>query len=326
MHIEFFEREKLSMNNVTKKEIDNLVVEFNNLIKKIKDAMDDYIEAKCDKFTYEIEWETFECKFQNSSKKVGNDKYKITLYLFAPYIMQKYLKTILMLNDEQVNEFLLIMLANSLYHEFFHIAFGHCTIPKDAKIPNDLHRTIEMMSDLKAIDMLLSNYDIQLQYDMKCIGNTETIPKILQTYASITTIIYMQYVVLESIEISNMNKKLQQNNLIYKNDMVEEKYKSVTSNDRDHPFITFRFEYIMNIIEDRLRKEYHFIDTQLDFLFFKVTEFVIQFGFTNTFTTNPSWRKNRKALRQLYEELSLKEMMRYVKICYIKEINFDISK
>ena len=316
---EYVEKEKQKFQDLDLTDRTELKQKYENMLNPYLDSLNSYISANCNSFSYQIIWNDIDSNIQNRSDKVGEDKYVIELFLFVPYIFERYLKEQKNLSEKNTDTIITNILVNSLYHEFFHIAFGHCTIPEDIKIPDKIRCMFEVMCDKSALKLLTDNFDLFFAIEKKKNGFESAFSNFVQTYATIISCMVIQYTCLEDLELYKMEKNIEDDIINKRNKLPEKKkYLTYTSNDRNHPFVVFRFDYLLELIENRLR-EHELNEEQLKFLFDKVDVFLIEFGFPKKFCINPYTRRNRKKIKEFYD-VDFDTMFKYVKKCYIKNL------
>lgn len=315
----YVEKEKQKFQDLLLTDRKKLKQKYENMFNPYLDSLKSYISAKCNFFSYRIIWNDMDSIIQNKSKKIGEDEYEIELFLFVPYIFERYLREKKNLSETYTDTIITNILVNSLYHEFFHIAFGHCTIPEDTEIPNKIRCMFEVMCDKSALNLLTNTLDLFFKLEKKTYGFESAFSRFVQAYATIISCMVIQYICLEDLELFKMEKDIEDDIIIKRNKLPEEKkYLTYTSNDRNHPFVVFRFDYLIELIENSLRK-HKLNEEQLKFIFDQVDAFLIELGFHEKFAINPYTRRNRKKIKEFYD-VDFDTMCKYVKKCYIKDL------
>lgn len=82
-------------------------------------------------------WDSSNNTMNASAKRIENDLYKMTVNTFTPWHLKKELlwnkiktQNINATKEVIVHSFISHILSFIIWHEYYHIAFGHCTIPQ----------------------------------------------------------------------------------------------------------------------------------------------------------------------------------------------------
>lgn len=276
----------------------NMAMNSFNIYKKVK-------HMQCIKVEYD--WnDLFNCfNAESKCKNFEKDEYLITFNAYTPIRLEQLLanKNILPSYRYQIISTVMTFVA---WHELFHIIFGHCTMSNEDidALPNEVKKKFETMCDMKAVDCMFADIDIQekpreLEIDM---------------YASLFCAFFIYFYILEKDILHTMeeNKKHDQ-----ENPNGEKKYKTYTSMERTHPFLTFRFDNICDVIEYHLKsKKYNL--TEIDNVYYKSKNFAEFLGFKDNLKVNVFYRRNRNSkLNDI--DIDYDKMLTYVKKYYLKE-------
>jgi len=187
------------------------------------------------------------------------------------------------------------------WHELFHIIFGHCTMSKaeiDA-MPNEDKRKFETMCDMKAIDCMFADIDI--------LNNSRQAD--IDMYASLYCAYFIYFYILENDVLNSMEE-------VKKHDQENSKgkkiYKTYTSNERTHPFVTFRFDNLCDAIENHLVNKRYDSD-EIDIVYMNSKCMAEMFGFKDYLKVNPLFRRNHNSKIEDMD-IDFDKMLTYVQI------------
>ena len=212
--------------------------EIDDILKTIKCQMD--LELKMFP-KIDLKWDDLKNDMNASAKKIADDEYRITINVYTPW----YLKKVLLwdkLNTEFVNvkkgclvhSFISHILSFIMWHEYYHIAFGHCTIPQyqgefNERISEDQgsfeRQQFETMCDMAAARKFAA--DIFIIYQEK---------RCKEVFEWLLAILYIYFHQCER----NQKDKISVNDIINEH--------------RTHPFPTIRFDYILDVLKCEMER------------------------------------------------------------------------
>lgn len=188
-------------------------------------------------------WDITSNTMNASAKKIGYDSYQITVNSFTPWHLKRELlwdkintENINASKYEIVHSFISHILSFIIWHEYYHIAFGHCTIPRYCGELNEnisvakgsfKQQQLEVMCDLAAARKFAS--DVFVIYDVK---------KEREVFAWLFAYIYIYFLEQEQIKANSHNAI-----------SVEE----IICDNRTHPFPTVRYNYVLKILANEMQ-------------------------------------------------------------------------
>lgn len=302
---------KYILNEMSKSDRDALKKKYNNCILQTISSFESFkcgyksTNANTQYLKIKFFWNDLDHVFNACCDFIDNDEYSITLNLYTVAELERQFKE-LQINVNYSYQIISAILTFIIWHELMHIVFGHCTIPNaDFKnLSNDIKRSYEMKCDMVASTNML--------VDIEIFREKATHDSMLSMYASLMCSLYIYFNILEKEELIRMQNNLKLHQL-YPNDKSD--FKSVTSKERTHPFITFRFNSICNSIESELyRRDYSTRD--IDEIYELSLEFIESFNYTRYFEINPFYRRNKKS-QENDMNFNYSEMKRFLKKQYI---------
>lgn len=289
------------------------MIHYKRIINNILEQKKQYLSVnKCDPFIVNWKWDEYNNAFNAESKKImGTDnEYEMVINVYTPARIEEYLK------KKNIPKNYYVQIVNAILefiigHEIFHIAFGHCTMSEREihELDNSIKRKFENMCDLKSIDSMLQTMDLYI--DNNLLGP-------LVGYASLLVSLFIYFKTIEDDTLETMKEILTHNEQVECKKKVGKKikYKSITSFDRSHPFITIRFDNICYIIEQHLKKR-NYTEEMIDIVYDRSIELLVDFGYEKAFKIKPYYHKNRKAqIKDL--DINFDEMSEFVRTIYIK--------
>jgi hypothetical protein len=285
---------------------ENLDTKYQPVIDEELEIIKVYIETKCKKLEpISFKWELSDY-FNAYSKKIKNNKFIIVISYAIPYLLEQNIIDICNVKEEDAKQIITLILKLILWHEFMHIAFGHCTISINSNIPNDHKKKFEVMCDLKGLDNMFCSFDVPLMHVIKKNNNSEIIKMKEQRilwYSSLITSLFIYHHITENKELLSDYLPLGTN--------------------RDHPFSTFRFELFLQLIERHLTQENGSVppcaESELIKIYQQSNEQLKHFGFEDDkFTINPLQGKYYDELKEL-TDIDYDKMKEYVSNCYLNE-------
>lgn len=289
------------------------MIHYERIINNILQQKMQYLKVNnCDPFKVNWRWDKYNNVFNAKSKKIENtdNEYEIIINVYTPARIEEYLK-----NKEISKNYYVQIISTILEfiigHEIFHIVFGHCTMSEREKnqLDNSIKRKFENMCDLKSIDSMLPLLDL-------CIA--EGINDSISGYASLLACLFIYFKTIEDDTLKTMKDILKHNQQVEceKKDGGKLEYKSVTSSDRDHPFITIRFDNICNVIYNHLLNN-NYTEDIINAIYDESIEYLMNFGFKEEFNVKPYYRKNRK-IQIMDLNIDFNELSKYVRKVYMK--------
>lgn len=285
--------------------------EYGEYIKNIFDSIMMHREAQnMKKFDVIFEWNEFMNCFNACSDctNLEKDEYKISFNLFTPAMLEEIFKS------KNIDKEYYIQIINTisqfvLSHEMYHIIFGHCTMSRsdEEKLPLDIKRKFENMCDLASINSMFPELDLYAEMGMGC--------NYIDSYASLYASLFIYFQILENDELNKMKKILEENEKLPTGE--RKKYKSVISEERDHPFITIRFSNIGDIINSHFLERGNKIDDLMKVIE-KSRYYAAFFGFKEGFKVDVTYVETYQSkIKDLIIDYS--EMKQYVKKDYFSE-------
>lgn len=289
-----------------------IMLHYGRIIDNILDSKKHYLKHfECASFEVSWKWEEYENVFNAKSEKIKNakDKYIVILFVYTPARLEEYLKS-KKIKRNYYNMIINTILEFIIGHEIFHIAFGHCTLSDNEKdeLDNSVKRKFENMCDLKSIDSMFPLLDLYIK---------EGKSNVVDGYASLLASLFIYFKILESNTLVEMEEILKHNEEIEREKSIQrkKKYKSVTSTERTHPFVTIRFDNICRQIEHHLR-ESGCSEQYVDGIYKKSVEYLNAFNFKEELEIKPYYRRNNKAQKRDLD-IDYDEMCNYVRKTYI---------
>lgn len=250
-------------------------VEIDAIIEDIKLNMKSEL-AHCMEF--EFVWDEYSQTMNASASKNNNggtDSYIIKINLWTPIYMVRLLNERLTDFDPSnkkdiIHTTVSHILSFIMWHEYYHIVLGHCTIPKYNN---------EMNEKISKSEGSFERQQFEVMCDMLAARKFASGAFIVAKEKDNANLIQFIFVILFIYFYENENITL-------KNNIIDgQSYSEAISEKRTHPFITFRFAYIVEIIEQEISRylEYENFDeihdaaiSTLDFL-----------GYSDWFRINP---------------------------------------
>nr|WP_294486818.1 hypothetical protein [uncultured Anaerosporobacter sp.] len=262
-----------------------------------------YMEVKGleNKYSVSYKLDLFNVGFNNSSKKISDDNYLIELRLFTPVELVKRLER-KRIPQDNIHTIVSNLLSLIIWHEFFHISFGHCTIPKNVIIPSKKRQQFEVMCDIMAIQESLANVFICAD---AAYGDDRYIP--------LRSILSFFFIYFKELEIDELEKM---KNQIKKQD-INDKYLTPTSCERTHPFITIRFDYLCIVFEKMIKVRYPELD--IDRVYMESINLLMDLGYKDPMKINAFYRRNKKYENELLN-IDFDSVLQDVKTNYIFDV------
>jgi len=302
---------KFFLNDMSDSDKKAIKDKYSKAIEQTISVFKDYadVQKKASVLSIKVEWEEYEHQFNAKSKRIENDEYVINLNLYTPVKLEMILSD-KQVQDEYIYQIISTIITFILWHEIFHIIFGHCTIPKHMELSNDVRRKFETMCDLKGIEnMLVDIYVVVNDKDKNTKKNM---------YASLMCSLFIYFYILENIELENNKEKLKNHEMLSRNNIekTDNPYKTFTSNERSHPFTTFRFDLICCVIEQKIKDIEKLSDIDIDDIYKISIEDSEYFGFSELLKINPFYRRNKKSkINNIPHDLNI--LKQYVAKSYI---------
>ena len=275
--------EKYFLSYMEDKEKNKYVKKYNDAIADAYEIAEAYIDAKCSVSpNIQVKWNIHDHCYRDRSQKMGNS-YVILLYLYTFMELERYLKE---RNCPQggINCIIYHSVVFIYLHEVFHILYGHCSIPVDARIDTMTRKRMEYACDMKALDIMFSNADIAY-------AETKSITQFQEQIALLLASFVVLFKRKEEYQINEMQENL-----------GTEKYKTYTDGKRDHPFSTFRFDYLVELIEEHLYailKDEKEVNRYIEETFDLADVYLELYGMGGYFKLNPTSRRNRKEIEKI---------------------------
>jgi hypothetical protein len=262
-----------------------------------------YMEVKGleNKFSVSYKLDLFNVGFNNSSKKISDDNYLIELRLFTPVELAKRLEK-KMIPQDSIHTIVSNLLSLIVWHEFFHISFGHCTIQKNVEIPPKRRQQFEVMCDIMAIQESLANVFICADASY---GDDRYIP-----LRSILSFLFIYFKELEIDELEKMEKQIKKQD-------INDRYLTPTSCNRTHPFITIRFDYLCIVFEKLIKDRYPALD--IDRIYMESKNLLMDLGYKDSMKINAFYRRNKKYEKELLN-IDFDSVLQDVKTNYIFDV------
>lgn len=255
-------------------------------------------------------WDDSNNTMNASAKSMGSDEYLITVNLYTPWSLKKNLLWGKLetecVNAERefiVHSFISHILSFIVWHEYYHIAFGHCTIPKyqgefNERISVDdgsfRRQQFEAMCDICASRKFAA--DIFILYEQT---------KDQELFHWLFAILYIYFLECEKNQIKRNTGKILISDIITEN--------------RTHPFLTIRFDYVCDILDEEIKRVAAFSDTGIDSIHKGAFEKLHAIAcFDSGFEIDPNNPTTIKYKKQLLNLTDLDALLIDTKKVYIK--------
>lgn len=225
---------------------DEFQEEIDGIIETIKLSMKTELKYN---FSFNFEWnETSKSMNAGASMiNLNDDLFKIRVNIVNPMILVNLLEVELDIEDEtqkkeMIHSMVSHILSFTMWHEYYHIAFGHCTIPKYKNEFNEIisngegsfqRQQLEIMCDMAAFRKFA--IDVFILFAEK---------KDEEVFEWLFFIMFVCFHQMEQTAFENSILPTDYDELV----------KYVVSEERTHPFAAFRFECFCLVMEMEINR------------------------------------------------------------------------
>ena len=289
-----------------------LIEKYNKIIENANDTITAYMQAKCQKKPIvKLFWDDINPEYWNHAEEMEGGYY-IELFVYAFSSFEEYLKDH-GCPQEEIDALLTYIVSCAYFHEYFHILFGHCSIPIPQRpgIKTDIRRQMEYACDMKAIDIMLQDIDFIYAVTLK------DIRLLKKEYSTFLAALVSYYKFHEEKRLGEIERKLK------KSEDREGYQDSITDPNLIHPFITFRFDYLAGLIENHVADicQRVNVDPVLfnDHIFNLCDHLLERYGITEFFKVDPTCGRNREEIEKV-RDINFDEINKLCREIFIDDL------